>query len=53
MTPPLPKNVLVIEDEPDMVRGLRDAMEFEGLTVASAETGKKGIAMARGGAAGL
>jgi two-component system, OmpR family, alkaline phosphatase synthesis response regulator PhoP len=47
MTPPLPKNVLVIEDEPDMVRGLRDAMEFEGLTVASAETGKKGITMAR------
>jgi DNA-binding response OmpR family regulator len=43
----LPKNVLVIEDEPDMVRGLRDAMEFEGLKVASAETGKKGIAMAR------
>jgi DNA-binding response OmpR family regulator len=43
----LPKTVLVIEDEPDMVRGLRDAMEFEGLTVMSAPTGREGIETAR------
>jgi len=47
MKRPLPKTVLVIEDEPDMVRGLRDAMEFEGLTVMSAATGGEGIAQAR------
>jgi len=45
--PPLPKTVLVIEDEPDMVRGLRDAMEFEGLKVMSAATGTEGIEVAR------
>jgi len=47
MKNPLPKTVLVIEDEPDMVRGLRDAMEFEGLTVMSAATGQEGIEQAR------
>ena len=43
----LPKSVLVIEDEPDMVRGLRDAMEFEGLTVMAAATGREGVETAR------
>jgi DNA-binding response OmpR family regulator len=41
------KLVLLVEDEPDMVRGLKDAMEFEGFTVASAATGEEGIAKAR------
>jgi DNA-binding response OmpR family regulator len=41
------KLVLLVEDEPDMVRGLKDAMEFEGFTVASASTGEDGIAKAR------
>jgi DNA-binding NtrC family response regulator len=27
------KRILVIEDEPDIVRGLRDALEFEGFEV--------------------
>ncbi len=41
------KLVLLVEDEPDMVRGLRDAMEFEGFTVVSAGTGEDGISKAR------
>lgn len=41
------KCVLLIEDEPDMVRGLRDAMEFEGLRVISSATGEGGVALAR------
>lgn len=45
MSPQL-KRVLVIEDEPDMVRGLRDAMQFEGFSVAAAHTGQEGIRMA-------
>jgi DNA-binding response OmpR family regulator len=39
--------VLLIEDEPDMVRGLRDAMQFEGFTLLSAATGADGVALAR------
>lgn len=41
------RRVLVIEDEPDMVRGLRDAMTFEGFDVISAATGAAGVALAR------
>lgn len=41
------KLVLLVEDEPDMVRGLKDAMTFEGFTVVSASTGEEGIARAR------
>ena len=37
------KKILVIEDEPDIVRGLRDALEFEGFEVHSAETGAEGL----------
>ena len=29
------KRILVIEDEPDIVRGLTDALEFEGFEVVS------------------
>jgi DNA-binding response OmpR family regulator len=39
--------VLLIEDEPDMVRGLRDAMQFEGYNVLTAGEGGTGIQMAR------
>ena len=39
--------VLLIEDEPDMVRGLRDAMQFEGYNVLTADEGGTGIQMAR------
>jgi DNA-binding response OmpR family regulator len=41
------KSILVIEDEPDMVMGLKDALEFEGYTVMTAVQGKEGIGIAR------
>ena len=44
---PSRKTILVIEDEPQIVMGLRDALEFEGFKVASAGRGKDGLALAR------
>jgi DNA-binding response OmpR family regulator len=41
------RRVLIIEDEPDLVRGLRDALEFEGFEVLSAGLGREGINQAR------
>jgi DNA-binding response OmpR family regulator len=41
------KKILVIEDEPQIVLGLSDALGFEGFEVVSCGTGKGGIAMAR------
>jgi DNA-binding response OmpR family regulator len=41
------KSILIIEDEPHIVMGLRDALEFEGFAVKSAGKGKDGIALAR------
>ncbi len=41
------KQILVIEDEPDIVRGLQDALEFEGFAVSSAGTGDEGLVLAR------
>lgn len=41
------KRVLVIEDEPDILRGLRDAMRFEGFMVMAARTGEDGLAIAK------
>jgi len=41
------KTILVIEDEPHIVMGLRDALEFEGFTVMSAGKGREGIQLAR------
>ena len=35
--------ILVIEDEKEMIRGLKDILEFEGYEVATAETGKEGL----------
>ena len=37
------QRIIVIEDEKEMVRGLRDILEFEGYEVSSAETGKEGL----------
>jgi len=37
------RKILVIEDEPDIVRGLRDALEFEGFDVQARGTGGEGI----------
>src|SRR5271155_2129861 len=45
--PPVRKTILIIEDEPQIVMGLRDALEFEGFRVSSAGKGKEGIALAR------
>jgi DNA-binding response OmpR family regulator len=44
---PSRKTILVIEDEPQIIMGLRDALEFEGFKVASAGKGKEGLALAR------
>ena len=40
------ETVLIIEDEPAMLRGLRDNFEFEGYCVATAEDGEKGLVAA-------
>jgi DNA-binding response OmpR family regulator len=45
--PPVRKTILIIEDEPQIVMGLRDALEFEGFRVSSAGKGKDGLALAR------
>jgi DNA-binding response OmpR family regulator len=41
------KRILIVEDEPDLVRGLRDSLEFEGFEVESAGLGKDGARLAR------
>lgn len=40
------QKILIIEDEPDFVLGLKDAFSFEGYEVFSAETGEAGITLA-------
>ena len=35
--------ILIVEDEPDIVRGLSDALEFEGLEVTSTGSGSEGV----------
>ena len=37
------KRILIVEDEPDIIRGLTDSLEFEGFEVASASVGKEGV----------
>jgi DNA-binding response OmpR family regulator len=37
------RRILIIEDEPDLVRGLRDALEFEGFEILSAGEGREGV----------
>ena len=41
------KKILLIEDEPHIVLGLTDALEFEGFCVVSANKGKEGVQLAR------
>ena len=41
------KTILIIEDEPHIVLGLKDAFEFEGFRVVSARSGKEGVQLAR------
>ena len=41
------KTILVIEDEPHIALGLKDALEFEGYRVVTAETGRSGLSLAR------
>jgi len=40
------KRILIIEDEQDIVLGLKDAFAFEGYEVGSAATGEEGVALA-------
>ena len=48
MAPAAPKKtILVIDDEPHIVLGLRDALEFEGFRVVAAGTGGEGVALAQ------
>ena len=37
------EKILVVEDEPDMVMGLKDNLEYEGYTVVTAADGVEGI----------
>jgi DNA-binding response OmpR family regulator len=37
------QRILIVEDEPEMARGLKDILEFEGYQVATAATGKEGL----------
>jgi DNA-binding response OmpR family regulator len=41
------KTILVVDDEPHIVLGLRDALEFEGFRVIAAGKGQEGVALAR------
>src|SRR6516162_5996024 len=41
------RTILIVDDEPHIVMGLRDALEFEGFRVISAGKGREGIALAR------
>ena len=45
--PPSKKTILVVEDEPQIVLGLKDSLEFEGFRVITAGKGKDGVALAR------
>jgi DNA-binding response OmpR family regulator len=53
MTTPAPvvtgprRRILIIEDEPDIARGLRDALEFEQFEVATTGQGREGIRLLR------
>jgi DNA-binding response OmpR family regulator len=41
------KTILVVEDEPQLALGLKDALEFEGFRVVTCGTGREGVTMAR------
>jgi DNA-binding response OmpR family regulator len=42
-TPTGRRKILIVEDEPDIARGLRDALDFEGFDVSAVGTGAEGI----------
>jgi DNA-binding response OmpR family regulator len=44
---PAKKTILVVDDEPHIVMGLRDALEFEGFRVIAAGKGREAITLAR------
>jgi DNA-binding response OmpR family regulator len=37
------KRILIVEDEPDIARGLKDALEFEGFEVVAVGNGREGL----------
>ena len=41
------KTILIVEDEPHIVMGLKDSLEFEGFSVVTASKGKDAIVLAR------
>jgi len=41
------KTILIVEDEPAIVMGLQDVLEFEGYDVVAASTGRDGLALAK------
>jgi DNA-binding response OmpR family regulator len=41
------RRILIVEDEPDIVRGLTDALEFENITVVSTGKGRDGVQLMR------
>jgi DNA-binding response OmpR family regulator len=41
------KTILVVDDEPDILMGLKDLLEFQGFTVLTAEDGQNALAVAR------
>lgn len=43
----LRRRILVIEDEPDIARGLKDALEFEGFDVLTTGSGREGLKILR------
>jgi DNA-binding response OmpR family regulator len=47
VAPEAKKTILIVEDEPHIVLGLTDALEFEGFSIKTAETGQAGIALAK------
>ena len=47
------ETVLIVEDDPALLRGLRDNFEFEGYGVLAAEDGQKGLEAALGGGVDL
>jgi DNA-binding response OmpR family regulator len=41
------KTILVVEDEPQLALGLKDALEFEGFRVVTCGSGREGVALAK------
>src|ERR1700684_3096138 len=44
---PAKKTILIVDDEPNIVLGLRDALEFEGFRVIAAVRGDEGVSLAQ------